>query len=213
MIVASPWDLTVVDARGPAGAPPANELLETLRKASCQFVIITGPDAEHSFPKDAVDEIFWRLVDNEGQPLDRVPRARLQEVSFTLSTAEMRFEGTVLQLCEILARGNVDEPAISRSLLNASQSSPAAAERVLRQVSESQEGPLVSRFARRLLVDIEALRDDSNFWRSSQPSTASRPEERQRPESARLPRTSAPFTILPRRSRASVELANRITNG
>jgi hypothetical protein len=104
------WDLLIVDEAHQFGENLGRELLRLVGESSERIVLATVPHLEipDAFSETSATVVQWRrdrVVDDDGVPLDVIPRPRLHEIHFNLSPAELDLAETVRGLSRIFEVG------------------------------------------------------------------------------------------------------------
>jgi SNF2 family DNA or RNA helicase len=141
-LAATHWDLVIADeAHGFRGARA--DALQRIGVSAERVVLATAtlPDLGliDAFPAGDTMVVEWRrdrVFDHDGRLLDVVPPPILHEVPFRLTSAELSLRETVRHLCNILEGSGGPQNLITKIVLRSLQSSPTAAEGVLRRLSE-----------------------------------------------------------------------------
>jgi hypothetical protein len=141
-VAATHWDLVIADeAHGIKEA--RREALQRIGESAERIVLATAtrPDFEPSdaFPASDTTIVEWRrdrMFDHDGRLLDVTPPPILHEVPFRLTSAELSLRETVRHLCNTRWGSEAPQDLITKIALRSLQSSPPAAEAVLRRLSE-----------------------------------------------------------------------------
>jgi Helicase conserved C-terminal domain len=91
-----------------------------------------------ALPADDTAVVEWRhqLMDRDTSLLNIVSPPILHEVPFRLTSSELALQNSVRRLCNVLEKSEEPQFEISKALMRALQSSPAAVERLLRRLVE-----------------------------------------------------------------------------
>jgi SNF2 family DNA or RNA helicase len=139
------WDLVLVDEAHRFGGARA-ELLNALTEVASRFVLCSAINNQKVQTIPLVDPLIvkWKredLKDDDGLPINFVPRPLLKEIHFLPNNIEKKLENRIRAFSRDLERGTQVQKLAARLLLRNLESSPIALENTLQRIASGQWSP------------------------------------------------------------------------